>query len=239
MKKQITIIAISALLLTTVAFTAATSQQDKKDKKEKEAKTGKDQDKADRDKKEHPGNHEHKGQPADHDHKDGKHDHKDHVRFDFRHGFKWDHVSFKERHQVRKQEKVTICHKFKNDGEPAVTINVSSHAAKAHMDHGDVMGDCPEVAKDKYSDDYLKNRKDYFNNAQEHYEQVLYSRSILDYATARLATARAQLALMQLSKVPAADIERRQKKVNELEESVKVLNALVDDSDRIVVVQIK
>jgi len=78
---------------------------------------------------------------------------------DMKDGYKWNHETFKDRKKYENQKKVTICHKFNRDNEPAVTITVSSHALKAHMNHGDVMGDCPVVTNNRFSDIFLRKRK--------------------------------------------------------------------------------
>jgi uncharacterized membrane protein YgcG len=44
------------------------------------------------------------------------------------------------------QYKVTICHKTHSRKHPFREITVGSHAAKAHLRHGDTLGPCPTVA---------------------------------------------------------------------------------------------
>jgi hypothetical protein len=44
------------------------------------------------------------------------------------------------------QYKVTICHKTHSKKHPFHQITVGSHAAKAHLRHGDTLGPCPTVA---------------------------------------------------------------------------------------------
>jgi len=150
-------------------------------------------------------------------------------------GYNWTKDNFKERDRLRKQDKVTICHKFGNGSESPVSIRVSANAAKAHLNHGDVMGDCPVVKDDRYSDGYWRNRTDYYNNVQQNQEQVLYSSSILDYAMERLAGSRSQLSVMQTNNIPLADIQRKQLVVNELEENVSVLEQLIGLAANVVV----
>ncbi len=150
-------------------------------------------------------------------------------------GYNWTRDNFKERNSLRKQDKVTICHKFGNGSESPVNIKVSGNAAKAHLNHGDVMGDCPVVNDNRYSDKYWRNRTDYYNNLQQNQEQVLYSSSILDYAVERLAGSRSQLAIMQSKNMPVADIQRKQLVVNELEENVSVLEQLIGLAANVVV----
>lgn len=150
-------------------------------------------------------------------------------------GYNWTKDNFKERDRLRKQDKVTICHKFGNDSEAPVNIRVSANAAKAHLNHGDVMGDCPVITDRRYSDGYWRNRTDYYNNVQYNQEQVVYSSSILDYALQRLAGSHSQLAIMQSNNMPLADIERKQMVVNDLEENVSVLEQLIGLTANVVV----
>ncbi len=151
-------------------------------------------------------------------------------------GYVWDRETFKDRRKFKNQEKVSICHKFNgNNNEPAVTINVSQNAMQAHLNHGDVMGTCPAVTDRRWSDIFLRNRNDYYNNVQNHYEQVTYSRSILDYAIARLTNSRQQLVTMQNSGLPVAQIESKQASVVQLEQNVSLLETLIGVATTIVV----
>ncbi len=155
---------------------------------------------------------------------------------DMRDGYFWNQETFRDRRKYKNQDKVSICHKFSgNNNEPAVTINVSANALKAHMNHGDVMGSCPSVNDGRFSDLFLRNRNDYYGNIQNHYEQVSYSRSILDYALARLTNSRQQLVNMQNSGMPIAEIESRQASVVQLEQNVSLLETLIGVATTIVV----
>jgi len=267
MKKQITRLGFSVLIIAAIAFTAATTQQGKNNnKKEQQQKPGNKKNKGDNAGKANPGKndnnghsaekknhednegrndakdnqakHEEKGNNGKHEGNDnkekhdaknneGKNDDMSHGNHDMKDGYKWDRETFKDRKKYKNQEKVTICHKFNRDNEPAVTINVSSHALKAHMNHGDVMGDCPAVTNNRFSDIFLRKRKDYYNNIENSNEQVSYSRSILDYALVRLTNSRQQLAISRNNKMPVADIERKQATVVELEQNVSVLETLI------------
>lgn len=135
--------------------------------------------------------------------------------------YSWTNQNFPERSQIRNKGKVTICHKF-NSGEP-VTITVSENALKAHLGHGDVVGNCPPVNNSIFSDIFRKRRADYYNDLYYGQDQYNYSSSILDYALMRLANSRLQLDQMRLNNAPQADIERRQAAVQGLEQNVSLL----------------
>jgi hypothetical protein len=142
-------------------------------------------------------------------------------------GYKWNRENFKDRKKIKSQDKVTICHKFNNNNEPAVTIRVSQNAVKAHMNHGDIIGVCPPVTDKRYSNKFLDERKDYYNKVQEAQDQVVYSRSIYDYAMERLATARQQLEIMRSNRLPTPEIQRKEVVVTELQQNVSLLQTVL------------
>ena len=142
-------------------------------------------------------------------------------------GYDWNDNDFKDRKKYKNQDKVDVCHKVKRNGEPGVAIRVSENALKAHMNHGDVVGDCAAVANPDFSDNFLRNRRDYYNNLQNTQEEIYYSRSVLDYALLRLANSRSQLQQMQSNNMPAADIQRKQLAVTALEQNTTLLQTLV------------
>lgn len=229
MKKSIIWLGFSVLIVTAMAITPANAQQDKNNnKKEQAQKQQKKQDKPDKADKVNQGKKDGKDNNGYNDDKSvGNNDKND--------GFKWDRSNFKNREKIKNKEKVTLCHKFNSNDEPAVTIKVSSHALKAHLNHGDIQGGCPAVANKSFSDNFLRKRTDYFNTVQTNHEQVSYSRSVLDYAVARLTSSRQQLATMQRNNMPVADIERKQAKVVELEQNVSLLETLISAAANLVV----
>jgi hypothetical protein len=146
----------------------------------------------------------------------------------------WTNETFKDRNKVKNQGKVSICHKFRS-GEPAVNIRVSTNAVQAHLNHGDVTGDCPAVSNTSFSNLLLKRRTDYYNTVQNTQEQVSYSRSILDYALMRLTDSRVQLATYKANNLPQVEIERKQAAVVTLEENVTLLEVLVGAAANILI----
>jgi uncharacterized protein YxeA len=239
MKNQLKVI-FSVLIIIAVAFTAFTQQgkdknnpkaqqqnQGKKDQKDNKGNTGVNDNKGNN------GNNGNKGVKDNQGNNDVKNnngrndDNMNKGKKDLLYGYKWDRETFKDRRKIKGQNKLTVCHKFNGDNDPAVSIRVSSNALKAHMDHGDFMGDCPVVTNRRFSDIFLRKRTDYYNNLQESQEQVLYSRSMLDYALARLTESRSQLVVYQNSNMPPAYIEQRQATVVELEQNVSLLETLL------------
>jgi len=251
MKKRLTSISIVIMMLCAAATFTAFDQQEKNKKDQQENKgkgKGNNQDKPAKAEKgnaqsnNNKGNQDQKNDQANNKggnkgngnvNSKGNDDYKDRGNSDKNkkevavNGYNWDTETFKERKKIRNQEKVTLCHKFNRSGEPGVTINVSANALKAHLDHGDVRGDCPDIDNTRYSDIFLDRRRDYYNDLQAGQEQVLYSRSILDYALERLSGARLQLITLQQANAPQAEIDSRRVAVVELEQNVSTLEILL------------
>lgn len=249
--KKLTRFVFFILIITAVAFAAFAQQgKEKNNPKGQQQNQGKKDQKDPNDNKGNKGVNDNKGNNADNgnngvkgnqgnnDVKDNNGRNDDHMnkgKKDLPYGYKWDRETFKDRRKIKNQDKVTVCHKFNRGDDPAVTIRVSSHALKAHMDHGDFMGDCPAVSNRRFSDIFLRKRKDYYNRLQESHEQVLYSQSMLDYALARLADSRSQLVVYQNSNLPYEDIQRKQAVVGELEQNVSLLETLIGVAANLVI----
>ena len=225
MKKQLSMFGFSVLIVAAVAFTAFDQQEKNKNPKKEQPQDqgkGKEKGKDNKDKNDvnnNKGNNDEKGNKGKND---GNANNDNKVKI-----YDWNRETFKERQKVKNQEKVTLCHKFSSGANP-VTIRVSSNAMQAHMNHGDVVGNCPAGVDKRYSDDYLLRRNDYYSYLQESQEKVYYSQSIYDYAVARLNDARLQLTVYQNSNMPRAEIDRRQVIVVELEQNVGVLERLIN-----------
>jgi hypothetical protein len=148
--------------------------------------------------------------------------------------YSWNDQNFKDRKQYRNKDKVTICHKFNSNEEP-VNISVSENALKAHMAHGDVVGNCPAVNNSIFSDIFRKRRADYYNDLYYGQDQYNYSSSILDYALMRLTNSRLQLDQMRANNAAQADIDRRQTAVLGLEQNVSLLETVLGVAGQLLV----
>jgi hypothetical protein len=250
MKKRMTLFGILVLVVMAVAFTPfQQKEKGKQNQNGQKQNQAKNQDKPGKGNNGKNGNEQGEGKMEKENKGNNKNDNKDNYKGNGNNGknedknrsshgnkdgYSWDRESFKERNKIRNKEKVTLCHKFNNEDEPAVTIRVSSNALEAHMNHGDVMGNCPVTTNSGYSDIFLRNRTEYYNSIQHTQEQVMYSRSILDYALERLAASRLQLTTLQNNNMPAADIQRKQATVVELEQNVSLLETLIGVTANIV-----
>jgi Ni/Co efflux regulator RcnB len=248
MKKKLTLLSIILLAFAAVTFTAlAQKGKENKGKGNKEQGSngkGKDDKEKDKGNQGNGGKDHNNGKGNDNKNNNGNGDNdkndngnKDHnnAKGKMKDGFAWDMETFKDRKSIRNNmNKVTICHKPGKNGDPGVTIRVSENALKAHMNHGDVSGDCPPVSGKVFSDVFIKRRADYYTVLQNSQEQVLYSRSILDYAFERLTGARTQLVSLQSTNAPAADIERKRLLVVDLEQNATLLQTLIGVTANIV-----
>jgi hypothetical protein len=234
MTKKLTLLSICLFLIATITYTAFSQGKEKNNKKESHGnghdKKNKEQDN-DNDKDENKDNKK--------DHEENKENNKDHVkgqekhdnegkhdRTDMNDSYHWTKENFKDREKLSKQDKVTICHKL-NGNQQGVTLSVSANAVKAHMNHGDIMGECPQVNNSGYSSTFIQQQTNYYNVIQSTHEQVIYSKSVLDYALERLAASRIQLVTMQASNMPVAQIQDKQTAVVELEQNVSLLQTLL------------
>ncbi len=244
MKQQISYLAFALVIFAAVAITsfAQGKKEGKGNGKEQHGNNGKGNDnKPGNSGKDHGKGNDHKnngnnnGNGNDKDHGNGrgnnKHEDEDispgNSRNKMKDGYRWDNETFADRKKIRNNmNKVTLCHKFKNGNETGVTISVAEPALKAHLNHGDVMGECPAVTGN-YSDVFIRRRTDYYNVLESGQEQVLYSRSILDYALERLTGARSQLLTLQNTNAPPADIEQKRVLIIDLEQNVSLLQTLL------------
>jgi hypothetical protein len=240
MKIRFTLVGICALLILAVTYTSF-AQGKKKDngKNEQQHKNDKEDNKRDKKEdnkrdKEDKGNRNHDKEGKENGNKahDTNHDKADHTNNSNKHipdagaTYHWNHENFKERKKLKQQEKVTICHKTGNN-EPGVALNVSRNALQAHINHGDAMGECPKITNTHFSNTFLNRRNEYYNTLQNTQEQVMYSRSMYEYAVERLTNSRTQLVLMQKNNVPVAEIQTKQAVVTELEQNVSLLQTLI------------
>lgn len=148
--------------------------------------------------------------------------------------YNWSNENFKDRKQLRNKGKVTICHKFSSNEEP-VSITVSENAMKAHLGHGDVVGECPAVTNSIFSDIFKRRRTAYYNDLYYGQDQYNYSNSVLDYALIRLTNSRLQLDQMRANNAAQADIDRRQASVVQLEQNVSLLETVLGVAGQLLV----
>src|SRR5687768_14174784 len=251
MKKQLTIFSFSVLVIFAIAFTAVSWQEKKNNEKKQQQNPGKKEVKGNQGNQGNQGNKDVKGNQGNQGNQgnkdvkgnqgnqgnqgnkdvkgnQGNNDgnmNKDNKGRDY--GYECDRENFKDRRKFKNQDKVTLCHKFNRGDDPGVTIRVSSNALKAHMAHGDVMGDCPAVTNRRFSDIFMRKRTDYYNQLQLGQEQLIYSQSILDYALSRLNDSRQQLVIYETSNMAPAIIVQKRATVVELEQNVSLLETLV------------
>jgi len=249
MKKNISILGLILIAITAITLTSFQQEKGKKGQQQEKNKSAK-QEKGNKGKSEMKGNNNqqgnNKGEHSEYDengkdnngHKMGNGMNKGPEKRKYKgeeYGYYWTVENFNDRKKFKNNEKVLICHKFNNGNQPGVTIKVSSNAIKAHMNHGDVMGDCPPFSNTNYSNYYLDNRRDYYNTIEAGRDQVYYSQSILEYALERLTGSRQQLVTMQNNNLPVVEIERKQETIVVLERNVSLLESLINVAANVIV----
>ena len=138
----------------------------------------------------------------------------------------WDDNSYKNRKDRRSKDKVSLCHKPQN-GKGGVNINVSRNALKAHMAHGDYVGNCNNNDNNIFSDIFNRDRTNYYNTVESNREQLFYSQSVLDYAIQKLANTRTLFATQQQNGLSSAEYSKRQVAINQLDDRVSLLQTAV------------
>jgi len=99
----------------------------------------------------------------------------------------WGINNWAERKHPKSQKKVSICHNPSgNDSGNSVNINVSENAVQAHLNHGDIIGNCSNNYSDRWSREYIKSRETVYNTYEQTYETMSYSESLLKYAMEKL-----------------------------------------------------
>ncbi|MEO5948163.1 MAG: hypothetical protein ABIP79_15200 [Chitinophagaceae bacterium] len=245
MKKYITGLSLFLLFVTAIALTSF--QQDDRNKNQKKNNQDK-KEKNSQGKKEKVSTNKEADDMMEQNNKKDKNNNSSHIENENEKGkgyykkinskdydYNWTIENFKDRNKNKNNEKVLICHKFNSNDESQVTIRVSSNAIKAHMNHGDIMGECPPYNKKGYSNNYLQNRTDYYNTIEVGRDQMYYSQSILDYALERLIGTRQQIVVMQNNNMPVAEIERKQETIVVLERNVSLLETLINTAANILV----
>lgn len=134
----------------------------------------------------------------------------------------WNFGNFAERKHPRNQKKVSVCHNPSNDRSNGVTINISENALQAHINHGDVIGNCDINYSDRWSSNYVKSRENVYNTYEQAWETMSYSEVLLKVAMEKLLGIQTNLNSTR-STLTSNDIERREAMIYELQNNVNSL----------------
>lgn len=156
----------------------------------------------------------------------------------------WGINNWADRKHPKSQKKVNICHNPSgNDSGNSVTINVSENAVQAHLNHGDIVGNCSNNYSDRWSREYIKSRETVYNTYEQTYETMSYSESLLKYAMEKLLGVKTNLNTSRLN-LSTQEVQRREGLILDLQNNVTDLENQLDltrnklDSDVNIIVQL-
>ena len=156
----------------------------------------------------------------------------------------WGINNWAERKHPKNQKKVSICHNPSgNDSGNSVTINVSENAVQAHLNHGDIIGNCSNNYSDRWSREYIQSRETVYNTYEQTYETMSYSESLLKYAMEKLLGVKTNLNTSRVN-LSAQEVQRREGLILDLQNNVTDLENQLDltrnklDSDVNIIVQL-
>jgi hypothetical protein len=138
--------------------------------------------------------------------------------------------------QPKEYKKVTLCHIPKGSKFP-VTISVSENAVKAHLNHGDYLGECNDFDRSRYSDNYWNARKEYYNQYNNTTETLSYGEQLLALAVAKLTKAKAQITPLK-STLQQEELKRKESALIKLQNDVYNLQNSLSKSNKQVGLQV-
>ena len=136
----------------------------------------------------------------------------------------WNVNDFKNRKNPKDQKKVSVCHNpTDGDSNNGVTINISENALKAHMAHGDKMGNCTIDYGDRWSKDYVKSRENVYNTYEQTWERMSYGEALTRLAAEKLFGIRSNLDRSRTT-LQAPEIQRREALILDLQNNLNAMN---------------
>ncbi|WP_411273156.1 hypothetical protein [Daejeonella sp.] len=143
------------------------------------------------------------------------------VKWDKDDNINWGFEDYANRKRPKDNKKVTICHNTGDRNFP-VMINVSENAVKAHMNHGDQMGNCTTNYSDRWPANYIRTRENVYNNYQNTWETMSYSESLLRFAADKLLGIRSSFQT-QRPTLSSQEIQRKEVLILDLQNNVNSL----------------
>lgn len=138
--------------------------------------------------------------------------------------------------QPKDIKKVMICHK-PNRSEFPVMISVSENAVKAHLNHGDYLGECKDFDRSRYSDNYWDARKEYYNQYTNTTETLSFGEQLLALAVSKLTNAKAQMVPLR-STLQEEELRRKEAALIKLQNDVYNLQNSLSKSNEQVGLQV-
>jgi len=147
--------------------------------------------------------------------------HRETIKWDIDENINWGFENYANRKHPKDHKKVTICHNT-GDSEFPVMINVSENAVKAHMNHGDQMGNCTTNYSNRWNDNYIRSRENVYNNYENTWETMSYSESLLRFAADRLLGIKSTFQAQRPS-LTSQEIQRKEALILDLQNNVNSL----------------
>ena len=146
---------------------------------------------------------------------------RENVKWDKDDNINWGFENYESRKRPKDNKKVTICHNT-GDSEFPVMINVSENAVKAHMNHGDQMGNCTTNYSNRWNDNYIRSRENVYNNYENTWETMSYSESLLRFAADKLLGIKSTFQTQRPS-LTSQEIQRKEALILDLQNNVNSL----------------
>ena len=129
-------------------------------------------------------------------------------------------------------KKVEICHKPNGNDYPT-KISVSENAVKAHLNHGDYLGECKDFDRSRYSDNYWNTRDNYYNQYTQTTETLSFGEQLLAIAIEKLTNARTTMVPLR-STLQDAELRRKDAAIIDLQNNVYNLqNSLARSNEQV------
>ena len=146
---------------------------------------------------------------------------RENVKWDRDENINWGFDNYASRKGPKDHKKVTICHNT-GDSEFPVMINVSENAVKAHMNHGDQMGNCTTNYSNRWNDNYIRSRENVYNTYENTWETMSYSEALLRFAADKLLGIKSSFQT-QRPTLSAQEIQRKEALILDLQNNVNSL----------------
>ncbi|MES3019564.1 MAG: hypothetical protein V4721_17385 [Bacteroidota bacterium] len=146
---------------------------------------------------------------------------KEAIQWDRDENINWGFENYSSRKRPKDFKKVSICHNT-GDSEYPVTINVSENALKAHMNHGDQVGDCTGNYSNRWPENILRTRENVYNQYQTTWETMSYSEALVRFAAEKLLGIKSTFQA-QRPTLTSDEIQRRELLIMDLQNNVNSL----------------
>jgi hypothetical protein len=143
------------------------------------------------------------------------------IRWNSDNNISWGFEDYANRKRPNNIKKVNICHNT-GDGNYPVSISVSENAMKAHLNHGDQIGDCGNGYTNRWPAKYTRTRENVYNTYENTWETMSYTEALIRFAAERLLGIKNSFQ-NQRQHLDAQEIQRKEVLIMELENNINSL----------------